>query len=200
MLFGNRRFIRMCFIAALLSLFTVSDGLFYLTVQQHTGMPNYAVTALFAGSATVFMLSAIGFGRLADRYSPIKLFIGAYCGLLLLYVLWTMWSSYHTAPSPVLLSWQNILVAVTIVVLVGFFYGASEGILVASLAKQLSPAVLTTGLALFTTVQGLVKIISSTLYGWLWQTFNTNTAIQLYAAGLALCILIAVLVWRKQDT
>jgi MFS family permease len=199
MLLANKLYIRMCLIAALLSVFTISDGLLYLTVQQHTGMPNYAVTALFAGSATVFMLTAIGFGRVADRYNPMKLFIGAYCGLLLLYVLWIVWSSIYTDPSQAALSWENIAVAVTIVVLVGFFYGASEGILVAGLVKQLSPAVLTTGLALFTTVQGVVKIISSTLYGWLWQAFSTSGAIQLFTCGLTLCILGAVWLWRRHD-
>lgn len=198
-LLRNKAYVKTCLIAALLSLFTISDGLFYLTVQQHTGLPSYAVTALFAGSATVFMFTAIWFGRIADHQNPFKLYIWAYVGLLAMYLLWMMWSSTYAEPSATPLSWANMAVGLTIVVLTGVFYGASDGILVASLVKQLSPSVLTTGLALFASLQGVVKIVSSTAYGWLWQTLGTGTAIQIYAAGLTLCIAAAFWSWRKQN-
>ncbi len=199
MLLQHKAYVRTCLVAALLGAFTISDGLFYLTVQQHTGLPSTAVTALFAGSATVFMITAVWFGRYADRANPFMLYIWAYVGLLLMYVLWSVWSSLYAEPSAAPLSWENMAVGLTIVLLTGAFYGASDGILVASLVKQLPPMVLTTGLALLASLQGVVKIISSTAYGWLWQTFGMGVATQLYAAGLTLCIAAAFWVWRTQS-
>ena len=196
-LLGNKTYLKTCCIAALLSVFTISDGLFYLTVQQHTGLPSYGVTALFAGSATVFMITAIGFGRLADRTNPMMLYVWAYVGLLLMYGLWIVWATLNPDPSEAPLSAANLWVGLIIVLLTGAFYGASDGILIASLVKQLNPAVLTTGLALFASLQGVVKLISSTVYGWLWQTFSTSVAIQVYAAGLTLCIAAAFWLWRR---
>jgi MFS family permease len=195
-LLGNKIYLRTCLIAALLSLFTISDGLFYLIVQQHTGMPNFAVTALFAGSASVFMLTAVWFGRLADRHNPLQIYICAYIGLLLLYVLWIVWSSVFSQVNQTPLSLGNMAVMLTIVMLVGVFYGASEGVLVASLVKQLSPGVMMTGLAMFTSLQGVVKIISSTVFGSLWNHFGTHTATLIYAVGLALCIAAAFALLR----
>jgi MFS family permease len=198
-LLRNKTYLKTCLTAALLSVFTISDGLFYLTVQQHTGLHSYAVTALFAGSATVFMMTAVWFARIADRQSPFKLYIWAYVGLLAMYGLWIVWSSVVAEPSAAPLSWANMAIGLTIMVLTGVFYGASDGILVASLVKQLNPAVLTTGLALFASLQGVVKIVSSTAYGWLWQTYGTGLAIQIVAAGLTLCIAAAFWVWHKHD-
>jgi MFS family permease len=196
-LLGNKTYLKTCLIAALLSVFTISDGLFYLTVQQHTGLPSYGVTALFAGSATVFMVTAIRFGRIADRANPMRLYMWAYVGLLVMYGGWIAWSALYPEPNAVPLSAANLGVGLIIVLLTGAFYGASDGILIACLVKQLNPAVLTTGLALYASLQGVVKLFSSTAYGWLWQEFGTGLAIQLYAAGLTLCIAAAFWLWRQ---
>jgi MFS family permease len=198
MLLSNQLYVRTCLIASLLGAFTISDGLFYLTVQQHVGLPSYAVTAFFSGSATVFMVTAVWFGRYAERRNPLTLYIGAYVGLLVMYLGWLVWASVHSAPSAAPLSMENVTIGLMIVLLTGIFYGASDGILMASLVKQLNPAVLTTGLALFATLQGVVKIVSSTAYGWLWQSYGTHTATMLFAAGLTLCIALAVWGWRRQ--
>ena len=204
LLMRNPAYLQTLCIASLLSVFTISDGLFYLNVQQQTQMPASTVTALFAGSATVFMLTASFIGRLADRTAPLRLFIGSYAVLWVLYVAWmALVQVFPQAIAPSItgttsLSATQVSLSLGIVVLMGLFYGANEGILMASLVRQLPSQVLTTGLALFTTVQGLVKIASSTLYGWMWQTYGTPTANAVFALGLTLAMSLAVWIYHTK--
>ena len=63
----------------------------------------------------------------------------------------------------------------------GLFYAATEGVLMA-LASSVSPiASRTTGIALIATSVGVGKLLSSILFGALWQAYGVETALVLFA-------------------
>ena len=75
--------------------------------------------------------------------------------------------------------------------LFGLYYAATEGILMA-MASAIIPAELrTSGLAILATLIGLAKMISSLLFGWLWQFTSTEVAIAVFGVGLAAAIMIS---------
>jgi hypothetical protein len=49
----------------------------------------------------------------------------------------------------------------------------------------------TTGLALVATAIGVSKLLSSVLFGWLWQAWGTATAVSVFIAALGLALLAA---------
>jgi hypothetical protein len=77
-------------------------------------------------------------------------------------------------------------------ILLGAYYAATDGILMA-LASAVLPADLrTSGLALLTTATGLARLLASVVFGALWTWSSVHTAIILYGAALALAILLTV--------
>jgi MFS family permease len=199
-------FMRLALIAVLLNLFTLSDGLLYLSVQQQLKMPEHTVALMFGVAACSFMLSAYFFGKKADNQGIGILFSWAYGGLLILYVAWTVF--LYCAKQGIVVEfsanplseYNGYIIAMIITLSIGLFYGATDGILVAGLAKECPREYLTSGLALYTTLLSLAKLLSSLVYGWLWQTYNTVTAFACFTIGLAICALVALYVWNKQPT
>jgi MFS family permease len=78
--------------------------------------------------------------------------------------------------------------------LLGLYYAGTEGVLMA-LASLVVPAEKrTTGLAVVATSVGVGKLLSSVFFGWMWQTYGTQTSIAVFAATL-LAAMIGVGIW-----
>jgi MFS family permease len=208
-------FMRLVIMAVLLNTFTLSDGLFYLSVQQQLNIPNYTVALMFGIAALSFMLSAYLFGKKTDNQGIGFMFAWAYGGLLLIYIAWTIFLNLNNTTNTTINTITNEYffnfklselseyyrygIAIFITLLIGLFYGATDGVLIAGLAKECPRQCLTSGLALYTTLLSVAKFLSSLLYGWIWQTYGTTTAFACFTLGLALFSLVSIYFWNKKS-
>lgn len=170
---SNRRFPRLLCCALLLPAVTVSDGFLYLLLQRGSAV-NGAYMPLFpVVTATAYMLFAMPAGRLADRVGRTRLVVGGYLLLCLLYVLLGF--------GVVVSAWG----VVGCLILLGSYYAATEGVLVAMASSWLPKARRTTGIALLLTAIGLGKLASSLLFGWLVMQRGERFALACFLVVLA---------------
>ena len=177
-----RPFLCAVLLAAVLSVFSISDGLLYLAIQKQSDMGLASVPLMFAATAAVFLVSAVSIGRLADRLGRVKTFMMGHVMLVALYSLIAL----GLVPS------SSALVLTAVVL--GLHYAATDGVLVAVAATVLDPRVRTTGLATMATAIGLARIASSALFGACWQLEGQRDAIAIFAVGLGCCLGLAMLI------
>lgn len=172
-------FIALLVCGTLLATCTVSDAFLYVLIQEKSDIGFGYVPLFYVVTAATFMLFAVSAGKLADRFGLERMFILGYCLLVAIYAL--------------LLSSQSIsgTLSVACIVILGLFYAATEGVLMA-MASQLIPAGhRTTGLALLLTGVGLGKFISSVSFGWLWQSGGIDLALTVFVVACAIMIFVS---------
>lgn len=172
--------------ATALSFGIVSDGMLYLYLQQNAKMPTSWLPLFYSGTALVFVVFAYPVGKLADKVGAKWIVIGGHALLVLWYLL-----MLHVP--------KAVGVAGTLLVM-GFFYAATDGVLMAQAALLLPTPVRTTGLALLGALIGFGRMASSTLFGALWQWQGQGTAFWVFSAVLAGAVLMAALLWPGTAT
>ncbi|MFI6481699.1 MFS transporter [Nonomuraea sp. NPDC050663] len=150
---ADPRFRRILLLACLLGLLTLSDAFIYLLLQDRVAPEFFPLLPL--GTALVYLLTAVPVGRLADRYGRMPVFLAGHGLLLALYGL---------------LAWQAH--ALVILVLLGLFYAATDGVLMAAAGPLLPDATRTSGLAWLQTGQAVARMLSSILFGALWTVLG----------------------------
>jgi MFS family permease len=165
-------------VGSALALVTVSDSLLYLALRQRMTIPNDVFPLLYVVTALIFMIFAIPAGRLADRigYKPV-FFLGY--GLL------------AGVYSILLVPQMNYLFAILMLILLGSYYAATDGVFMALASRVLPTHLRTTGLALLTTGTGLARLLASTLYGIAWSWFGAEWALMIFIGGLVVVLLLA---------
>jgi len=116
---------RLILAAGLLALFTVGDGFIYLVLQAHGSFAAQWFPLLYVGTNVAFFLFAVPLGRIADRFGRGGVFIIGHGALL---------AAYALTAIPL----GGATIAILCMVLLGFFYAATDGVL-AALAAQFSP-------------------------------------------------------------
>ncbi|MER5737266.1 MFS transporter [Streptomyces sp. NPDC002262] len=167
---GYRRIV-LC--AGLLGAATVGDSFVYLLLQRRTGLDATWFPFLPLGAAAVFLLLAVPAGRLADRLGRRGPLLYGHGALLLAYGL-------LLAPLP------DAAVLPGVLVLLGAFYAATDGVLMALTGPFLAEGRQAGGLALVQTVQALARVGAAVAFGALWTASGPETA--LVAALLALAV------------
>jgi MFS family permease len=168
-----------------LSLFTLSDNMIYLGLQKRIGFDAAYLPLLFVATASVFMAFAVPFGKLADRFGAMKIFLGGHLMLAAAYALFAL--------SPDLGAW-SIAVYVS---LMGSYYAATDGIVAALAVEQLPAAARASGLACITSAISIARMGSSILFGWLWDKLGQKEAVGCFGTALLVVLVIAaVLVAR----
>ncbi|MCB0080521.1 MAG: MFS transporter [Caldilineaceae bacterium] len=177
-LLAQPQFRRLVIIGSALALVTVSDGLLYLTLQRRLGLTTSFFPLLFVITAFIYMLLAIPVGRLADRLGHKRTFLAGYAVLALVYT--------------VLLLPVNVYVAAgAMLLLLGIYYAATDGVLMALASGLLPPHLRSTGLALLTTGTGVARLLASTLYGAVWNWVGAEQALLVYIGGIVLVLVAA---------
>jgi hypothetical protein len=82
------------------------------------------------------------------------------------------------APSGLPLSLQLVCL-----LLLGLYYAATEGVLMALASTMIPSARRATGLAVLVSCIGAGKLGSSIFLGWLWQRFDATTAVAVFGVG-----------------
>ncbi|MFL5803600.1 MAG: MFS transporter [Roseiflexaceae bacterium] len=175
-------------IGTALSLATMSDGFLYLGLQRRLNFNVGFFPLLYVATALVYMLLAVPFGRLADRFGRERVFLGGYVLLLIVY-------------TSLLLPAVIPLAILVYLVLFGAYYAATDGVLMALASTGLPPDLRTSGLALLTTATGLSRLFSSILFGLLWTWWDLRAAVSLFLVTLGGTILVAavMLLYMKRN-
>ena len=126
------------------------------------------------------MLLSIPCGKFADRFGRKFVFFFGYVALAIIYVL-LLFSNGSS------LVWCG-----GCLLLFGLYYAATEGVLTAMISVVVPEEFRTSGLALLGTLINVGKLISSLLFGWLWQMWGTQSAISALAIGLVIVVLLGL--------
>jgi MFS family permease len=162
---------------AALGLATIGDGFVYLALQRRLSFAVGFFPLLYVGTALVYLLLAVPMGRLADRMGRERVFVGGYALLLGVYALLLV-------PAP------GAAELVGVFALLGAYYAATDGVLMA-LASAVLPANLrTSGLALLTSGIGVARLVAAVAFGALWTWRGVETAVMVYVAALVAAILL----------
>ncbi len=165
------RFSTLLLVGAVLGLATMSDGFLYLTLQRRLDFRVGFFPLLYVATALVYMLLALPAGRLADRFGRGRVFVGGYALLLLVYTALLL-PSVGTAEVGVY------------VVLLGAYYAATDGVLMALASAVLPEDLRSSGLALLTTATSLARLVASILFGLLWTWQGVEIAVWVFMGGL----------------
>jgi MFS family permease len=178
------RFRALVLVGIALALATVSDGFVYLGLQRRLDFDVTYLPLLYVGTALTYMFLAVPVGRLADRIGRGRVFLAGYLLLLLVY-------------ASLLVEWTGAAGVLLALLLLGTYYAATDGVLMALASAVLPPTLRGSGLALLTTGTTLSRLLSSVLFGAVWTAFGIRTAIVVFAIGLALAGLTAAVLLRR---
>jgi MFS family permease len=173
-------------VSTILSLATISDAFVYLRLQRDTELDTAYFPLLFTGSALVFMLLAMPIGRLADRIGRVTVFLAGYVLLLGVYAL-------------LLLGISGTPMIGLVLVLLGAFYAATDGVLAAIAGARLPEELRGSGLGLLGSVTGVARLIGSSAFGALWVATSASTATVVFTVGLVIAVAVGALALRSSD-
>ena len=164
-----------------LSLATASDAFIFLALQERLDLGTSLFPLLFVGSAGTFMVLAIPFGRLADRIGRGPVFLGGYALLLATYVV-------------VLLPLGGWVVLAGALGLLGAYYAATDGVLMALGSAVVPDEVRGSGLALLGSATSVARLLASVAFGALWTAFGIGQAFVWFGVALVAAGLLAAVV------
>ena len=172
-------FRRLLVVGSLLALVTVSDAFVYLSMQRRIDFDPVLVPLLFVGSAAAYMTLAVPAGRLADRFGRVRVFLGGHVLLVGLYL------------GLLLTTGLGAAFVVVGLVLLGGYYAATDGVLMAHASTFLPEHLRASGLSVLVTATSLARLVASLAFGALWAAFGLEIAIDVYLAALLLAIAVA---------
>ncbi|MCF2525620.1 MFS transporter [Yinghuangia sp. KLBMP8922] len=165
-------FARLCGYALVLGAVTIGDGMVYLLLQREVDLRPHLFPLLPFGTALGFLLLAVPVGLAADRIGRLRVFLCGHVVLLGCYAV-------LLAPLP-----RAVLICAPLLLL-GVFYAATDGVLMA-VAAPLAPARLRGGsLALVQTGQAAGRAVGAIGFGAAWTAWGPHTALIAAAAALA---------------
>jgi MFS family permease len=170
--------------AAGLALATISDAFIYLTLQERVRFLPGLFPLLYVGTASSYLVFAVPAGWLADRFGRSRVFLFGHLILLILYV--SLFASMAHAASVVLA-----------VALLGAYYAATDGVLVALASGILPTRLRGSGLALLTTTTSLARLVASIAFGWAWTVWGRQTAVVAFGVALTFAVTIAAAALRR---
>ncbi|MGW9038200.1 MFS transporter, partial [Streptomyces sp. NPDC055721] len=173
---------RILLCAALLGAATVGDAFLYLLLQRRLELDATWFPFLPLGAAGVYLLLAVPAGRLADRVGRRRPLLYGHGALLLAYGL-------LLAPVP------DALLLGGVLVLIGTFYAATDGVLMALTGPFLAEGRQAGGLALVQTAQAVARLGAAVAFGAVWTASGPEAAlvVALLALAAALCCAARVL-------
>jgi MFS family permease len=164
---------RVLAVAGLLGLVTVGDGFIYLSLSDAGSLATKYFPLLFVGTSAAYMTLAIPLGRVADRVGRARVFLIGHVALLAVYA--------FTASGVGGGAWT----VVAVLVLLGGFYAATDGVLAALATQSVPEESRASGIAAAQTVVALSRFACSLGFGLLWQLTGREMALWVMALALA---------------
>jgi MFS family permease len=182
-LLRGRRFRALFIVSLALGLATTSDGFIYLILQRDLELDATLFPLLFTGTAVTFMLLAAPIGKIADQVGRGRVMLAGYGMLLGVYILLLV--------QPI--GTPGLFLALF---MLGTYYAATDGVLMALGSTQVGEDLRGSGLALLGTAVSTSRLLASVLFGTLWTLVGIEMALVIFAVGLAAAILLAALALR----
>jgi MFS family permease len=182
---AGRRLRRPLLAVTLLGLLTVSDGFVYLSLQDRDDFAARWFPLLYVGTNVVYLALAVPLGRLADRFGAGRVLVAGHLALPACYLL---------AALPT----GGLGGTVAVLVLLGVFYAATDGVLPALVGRLAAGPARGSGIAAAQTAVALARFAASVLFGLLWSGQSRTSALLLFAALLATAVPIAGWLLRGQ--
>jgi len=159
-----------------LALVTIGDAFVYLVLQRRSDLDARFFPLLYVGTAFVFLALAIPAGRLADRYGRQWTFLAGYVLLLGAYLVLLL-------PAP------GFVAVTACLVLLGAYYAATDGVLMALAGATLPASHVGSGIALITTAIALARLAAAVMFGALWSWGGPERAVLVFGLGLVVAVL-----------
>ncbi|MGW2396378.1 MFS transporter [Kitasatospora sp. NPDC001664] len=172
-------FRRVVYAAALLGAATIGDSFLYLLLQRGLDLTPALFPLLPLGAAAGYLLLAVPAGRLADR-------IGRRTPLL--YGHGALLAAYLVLLLP--MGWPTVVLTLA---LLGVFYAATDGVLMALAGPALPREGRAGGLAVLQTGQALARLCGAAGFGAAWTWWGPRPALAVAAVLLAAAVAAA---WR----
>ncbi|MFD3513055.1 MFS transporter [Streptomyces sp. NPDC058657] len=172
-------FRRVLYAACLLGAATIGDAFLYLLLQRSLDLSPTLFPLLPLGAAAGYLLLAVPVGRIADRTGRRLPFLLGHTALL---------GAYAVLLAPV--SWTTLVV---VLALLGIFYAATDGVLMALAGPVLPARGRASGFAILQTGQALARLVGAAGFGAAWTFWGQESA--LWVAALALAAALAA-AWR----
>ena len=170
-LLADSRFRVLVIVGAALGLVTVSDAFIYLGLQRRLEFDPTFFPLLFVGSALAYMVLAVPAGALADRVGRARVFVAGYALLLLVY-------------TSLLVPALGTAEVIGYLVLLGAYYAATDGVLMAIAGAVLPDEQQASGLAVLVTAITGAKFAAALLFGGIWTAFGLDAAALVFTGGL----------------
>jgi MFS family permease len=175
------RYRAMLIAGSALSLATASDAFIFLSLQAKLDLGNSLFPLLFVGSSTTYMLLAVPMGRLADRVGRGRVLLAGYGLLLAVYCLLLLPSA----------GWIVLALALG---MLGTYYAATDGVLMAFASAVVPDEVRGSGLALLGTATSIARLVASLAFGLLWTLWGTRVAFACFGVALVIAAIGAAVV------
>ncbi|MFD3575797.1 MFS transporter [Streptomyces sp. NPDC058644] len=175
--------------ASLLGAATIGDAFLYLLLQRRLDFAVSWFPLLPLGAAAVYLLLAVPAGRLADRTGRRVPFLAGHVALLGGYVL-------LLSPAD---GWALLI---GVLLLLGIFYAATDGVLMALATPVLPQGRRASGMAVLQTGQALARLVAAAGFGAAWTLWGIGPALTCAALALtaALAGATALLPRRERQT
>jgi predicted MFS family arabinose efflux permease len=185
-LLADRRFRSVVLVGGGLGALTISDAFVYLVLQQEADFGAKWFPLLFLGTAGAYLVLAVPLGRLADAVGRANVFLGGHVVLVVLYV-------------ALLQVGGTGLAVLACLVLLGVYYAATDGVLMALASSVLPESLRSSGLALVTTSTAIARLASSLAFGACWTAWGPQTAIVGFAVVLAAALPVAAMALHRRE-
>lgn len=169
---------------AALALVTVSDAFVYLVLQRRGLVSPSALPLLYVGTSATYLLLAVPMGSLADHLARWKIFIAGHLALAAVYAA-LLWPTDSRGLVPLVL------------VGLGAYYAATDGVLSAMASAVLPRADRGSGLGLLGTATSLGRLGASVMFGWIWASQSEVAAVTAFAMLLPPVIVLSALVLSR---
>jgi MFS family permease len=167
-----------------LAVVTISDGFLYLALQREVGIGSRLFPLLYVGTAFFYFLLSTPMGRLADRLGRGRMFLAGYGILALAY------AGVFAGE----LGQAGVLICLA---LLGAYYAATDGVLMALASGILAPEARGAGLALLTTMTNVGKLAASMIFGMVWTAWGLTGAVMGFGCGLLILIGVSTMVLAR---
>ena len=184
-LLRSKRYRSLLVAGTAVSALTLSDAFLFLTFQRRSSLTSSLFPLLYVGSATMYLVLAVPLGRLADRVGRAPVFLVGHLLMVGAYGVVLFSAGHHTV---------RLLVLVG---LVGAYYAATAGVLIAMVAVVVPPEVRTFAIALLATCIAGGRLFSSLVFGSLWSRWDSHVAVTVFVVGLSVSVALATAVLRS---
>jgi len=175
---------RMLGVAALLSMLTIGDGFLYLALQRREEFAVAFFPLLFVGTAVTYFVLAVPFGRLADRFGRMRVFLAGHVPLTAAYLL-----VGGTVSGPV--------TVLGCLACLGAFYAATDGVLAAATATLVPGHLRGSGLALAQTTVAGGRLLAALGFGAAWTWAGRDAALAAFTVALAASVPLCAFLLRR---